>query len=104
MASSRVLVHLPALRSHPGSILSGDERVFIFGGGGVFRFGGLVYVTRIRAPLRQRAGRRGRRPPLQSNFLGQIDGVRGLTLVTGTGGGLTQTPTRGEVGGGAGRG
>ena len=31
--------------------------------------GFLFYVTRIRAPLRQRAGRRGRRP-LQSNFLG----------------------------------
>ena len=41
--------------------------------------------------------------PLQSNFLGQFDGVRGLALVTGTGGGLTQTPARGEVGGGAGR-
>ena len=44
--------------------------------------------------------------PLQSNLLGQsmVYIVRGLTLVTGTGGGLTQTPTRGEVGGGAGRG
>ena len=68
-----------------------------------FRYGGLVSVTRIRAPLRQRAGRRGRRrPPIKPSR--KIDGVRGLTLVTGTGGGLTQTPTRGEVGGGAGRG
>ena len=45
VASSRILVHLPALRSHPGSILSGDERVFIFGGGGVLGLGfGLCYT------------------------------------------------------------
>ena len=33
-----------------------------------------------------------------------IGGVRGLTLETRTGGGQTQTPTHGEVGGGAGGG
>ena len=35
VTSSRILVHLPALRSRPGSILPGDERVLLAGGGGV---------------------------------------------------------------------
>ena len=87
-----------------GICRTGDERVSLAGGGeGLGLRFGYVSVTRIRAPLRQHPGRRGRRHLPFKSFR-SIGGVRGLTLETRTGGGQTQTPTHGEVGGGAGGG
>ena len=70
VTSSRILVHLPALRSHPGSILSGDERVSYMWWGWRFRYGGwfLLHVSGLR--FVNALGVVGE-DTLQSNLLGQ---------------------------------